>query len=168
MKVLSKFVFVLVPILCCVTNALGQKWVPFSSAAGQFSSLLPGEPQEGTTPLRDGIATHEVTALSPEIMVRCGWAEMPATPQDLNKHYDAVRDGSIAAVHGSLLSEKAVTVSGYAGRRFRATGVGNVFLDQEIVLVGKRLYMVVISTATKLPNPDIEKVFASFQILPKK
>jgi hypothetical protein len=157
------FVFFAVPLLA--GPLVAQDWTKFSSAEGRFSILMPAKATAGTSDAETGsikVTAHHFTALSQQIDVMCGYYDFPSTRSDPEKVFDATREGSIRNVHGTLLSEKKIAKDGYLGRRFRSTGIGNVFLDEEMFLVGQRFYLISITTATKTPNADIEKVFQSF------
>lgn len=108
------------------------------------------------------VTAHHFTAISQSIDVMCGYYDFPSAPSDPEKVFDETRDGSIRNVHGTLLTEKKLAKGGYPGRRFRSTGIGNVFLDEEVFLVGQRFYLITITTVTKTPNASIDKVFDSF------
>jgi hypothetical protein len=97
----------------------------------------------------------------------CGYYDYPRPQPDIEKVFDGTRNGSLKGVHGTLLSEQNVTLDGYPGRRFRSTGIGNAFLDEEMYFIGQRFYLITITTATKNPNKDINKIFASFHFKPK-
>jgi hypothetical protein len=76
--------------------------------------------------------------------------------------FDGTREGSIRNVHGTLLTEERLVKDGYPGRRFRSTGIGNAFVDEEMYLVGQRFYLITITTCTKISNANINKIFDSF------
>ena len=155
--------FIAVPLLS--GHIVAQEWTKFSSAEGRFSILMPAKATAGTSDAQTGsikVTAHHFTALSQSIDVMCGYYDFPSAPSDPEKVFDATREGSIRNVHGTLLSEKKLAQDGYSGRRFRSTGIGKVFLDEEMFLVGQRFYLISITTATKSPNSNIEKVVASF------
>jgi len=76
--------------------------------------------------------------------------------------FDGTREGSIRNVHRTLLTEERLVKDGYPGRRFRSTGIGNAFVDEEMYLVGQRFYLITITTCTKISNANINKIFDSF------
>jgi hypothetical protein len=157
-------------LLVAVGHLAAQEWTEFSSAEGRFSILMPGKPTRGTVdlPTRDSTVTaHALTALSPSIDLMCGYYDYPWPEPDIERVFDDTRNGSLKSVHGTLLSEQKVTLDGYSGRRFRSTGIGNAFLDEEMYFVGQRFYLITITTATKNPNKDINKIFASFHFSSK-
>jgi len=148
-------------------GAAAQDWTAFSSAEGRFSILMPGNPTKGTVAVRAGdavVTAHVFTALSRSIDLMVGYGDFPSPQHDPEKIFDATRDGSLGGVHGTLLSEEKVKLNGYPGRRFRATGVGNAFVDEEMYLVDRRLYLITIATATKSPDRNIDKILASFRL----
>jgi hypothetical protein len=157
-------------LLLAVGYAAAQQLTEFSSEEGRYSILMPGKPTKGTFSLQTATSTvtaHTVTAISPSIDLMCGYYDFPSPEQNVEKVFDATRDGSITKVHGTLLAEKKITLDGYSGRRFRSTGIGNAFLDEEIFMVGRRFYLITITTATKEPNTNIGKILDSFHFRPQ-
>lgn len=157
------FALLAVPLLA--GHVVAQEWTEFSSAEGRFSILMPAKATAGTSDAQTGsikVTAHHFTALSQSIDVMCGYYDFPSAPSDPEKAFDGTREGSIRNVHGTLLTEKKLAKDGYPGRRFRSTGTGNIFLDEEMFLVGQRFYLITVTTATKTPNANIEKVFDSF------
>lgn len=143
-----------------------QDWTKFSSAEGRFSILMPAKPTEGAFDLQTGnikVTVHAFTAVSQSIDVMCGYYDFPSAPQDSEKVFDGTREGSIKNIHGTLLTEAKVAKDGYPGRRFRSTGIGDAFVDEEMYLVGQRFYLITISTSTKIPNASVKRVFDSFR-----
>ena len=92
----------------------------------------------------------------------CGYGDFPSAPPDADKIFDSTRNGSIRNIHGTLIKEEKLALNGHPGRYFRSTGVGNAFLDEAMYLVGRRFYLISITTATRIPNKDIRKVLNSF------
>ena len=157
--------FTLVAVLLLAGHMAAQEWTNFSSAEGRFLILMPAKATAGNFDLQTGsikVTAHAFTALSQSIMVMCGYYDFPSPPQDPERVFDATRDGSIRNVHGTLLTEQKLAKDGYSGRRFRSTGLGNAFVDEEMYLVGQRFYLITITTSTKTPNANIKKVFDSF------
>lgn len=143
-----------------------QPWVKLSPPGGRFEILMPGPSVTGAViELRLPTFTarlHPFTALRPPFGVMCGYADFPVPPQDSRDVFDRTRDGSISNVHGKLIVESALNLEGYPGRRFRSTAQGETFIDEEAVLVGRRLYLITIISKTEKPDKDINRVFNSF------
>jgi hypothetical protein len=155
----------LVAVPLMAVHIAAQEWTKFSSAEGRFSILMPAKAAVGSLDLQSGnikVAVHTFTALSQSIDVMCGYYDVPSAPQDSEKLFDGTREGSIRKVHGTLLAEEKLVKDGYPGRRFRSTGIGNAFVDEEMFLIGQRFYLITITTSTKTPNANIKKVFDSF------
>jgi hypothetical protein len=168
----TKTLVILRPILLllAVGHLTAQEWVDFSSAEGRFSIVMPGKVTEGKIDLHTDNLTataHSFTALSPSIDVMCGFFDFPSIPDSVDRVFDETRNGSIRNVHGSLLTEGKLTLDGAPGRRFRSTGIGKAFVDEEMYLADRRLYLITITTATKKPDKNINKIFDSFRIGPK-
>jgi hypothetical protein len=171
-NILIIFPFILLALfLLVVGHATAQEWIHFSSGEGRFSILMPGKPTEGKIDLHTGdltVTARTFTALSPSIDLMCGYYSLPPSQKKVDEIFDETRDGSIRKVKGMLLTEKKVTLDGYPGRRFRSTGIGNAMLDEEMYLVDQRFYLITITTATKNPDKNIDKIFDSFRIRPKE
>lgn len=157
---------VAVPLLA--GRMAAQDWKRFSHAEGRFSILMPAKPAARTFPGQiDNIkvTAYGFAALSQSIGVACGYYDFPSgPPPDPEKVFDRTVEGSIRGLHGTLLTEAKITKGGYPGRRFRSTGIGKEFVDEEMYLVGQRFYLITITTATRTPNGNIDKVFESFHI----
>lgn len=169
LRIMSKIAHALSCTLVAVLQMAGhmaaQEWTDFSSAEGRFSILMPAKAAARTVDLQTAsikVTAHTYTALSQSIMVMCGYYDFPSPRQDPEEVFDETRDGSIRSVHGTLLTEVRLARDGYSGRRFRSTGLGNAFVDEEMYLVGQRFYLITITTSTKTPNANIKKVFDSF------
>jgi hypothetical protein len=93
----------------------------------------------------------------------CGYADFPFPPGNTDEIFDRTRDGSIRGVQGKLITEGSLALNGYPGRRFRSTAQGNSFIDEEMYLVGRRLYLITILTKTDSPDENIRRVFDSFR-----
>lgn len=167
----AKILFAALTALMLTSEHLaGQALSQFSSAEGQFSILVPGKPKAGTYVLRTrdaSVTAHAFSASSSSMGLMCGYYDFPSPQADVERIFDNTRDGSLKYINGKLLHEEKVTLDGYAGRRFRSTGIRNVFLDEEMFLVGQRMYLITITTATRTPNSDIGRIFASFRLGPK-
>jgi len=131
---------------------------------------MPAKPTKATLSLQTADSTvtaHTVTAISPSIDLMCGYYDFPSPQQNVEKVFDATRDGSINKVHGTLLTEEKIALDGYPGRRFRSTGIGSAFVDEEMFMVGQRFYLITITTVTKEPNKNIGKILDSFRVRPQ-
>lgn len=159
--------YFLVGILSLVAaSAWAQQWSEFSSEDGGYSILTPGKAVQGTASFQTAgstVTAHTITAISPSIDLMCGYYDFPPGELDVEKVFDATRNGSVNKVHGILQFETKIALDGHPGRRFRATGIGNAFVDEEMFMIGRRFYLITISTATKEPNTDIDKIFNSLR-----
>jgi len=132
---------------------------------------MPAEPVMGTVievPLPKFTAKlHPYWALRPPSFgLMCGYADFPFPPESASEVFDRTREGSIGGVHGKLITEEKLTLGGYAGRRFRSTAQGDSFIDEEMYLVGERLYLITVYSKTESPDKNINKVFDSFRFTP--
>jgi hypothetical protein len=173
-KILIGMVIVLAGLLFYQTffaRKDAQRWVKFSSPEGRFEILMPGEPVSGKVielQLPNFTArVHPFSALRPPSFgLMCGYADFPFTPENTNDVFDRTRDGSIRGVQGKLITEENLILGGYSGRRFRSTAHGNSFIDEEMYLVGQRLYLITVLSKTENPDKNINKVFDSFRFTP--
>ncbi len=142
----------------------------FSSDEGRFTILMPSRPTEKVFDLHtvknDTVVLHGYAALTPTLGIMCGYADIPSLQPDSEKLFDNSRDGTLSSVHGRLLTEEKLGLNGYPGRRFRATSQVGLFIDEQMYLVGQRLYLITITTATDTPNENIDRVFNSFRFEP--
>jgi hypothetical protein len=148
-----------------------QGWVKFSSPEGRFEILMPAEPVTGKViDLQLPTFTaklHPYWALRPPSFgLMCGYADFPSPPENSSVVFDRTREGSITSVRGKLIAEENLTLGGYPGRRFRSTAQGESFIDEEMYLVGPRLYLVTVYSKTDSPDKNINKVFDSFRFTP--
>ncbi|HME35065.1 MAG TPA: hypothetical protein VKF84_07490 [Candidatus Sulfotelmatobacter sp.] len=148
-----------------------QGWFKFSSPEGRFEILMPAEPVTGRVidlPLPKFTARlHPYWALRPPSFgVMCGYADFPSPPENSSVVFDWTRDGSITSVRGKLIAEENRPLGGYPGRRFRSTAQGESFIDEEMHLVGQRLYLITVYSKTESPDKNINKVFDSFRFTP--
>lgn len=145
-----------------------QGWVKFSSREGRFEILMPGTPVTGKV-IELQLPTftaqlHPFSALRPPSLgLMSGYSDFPFVPESTGEVFDRTRDGSIRNVQGKLITKGNLTLDGYPGRRFRSTAQGNSFIDEEMYLVGQRLYLITVLSKTETPDRNIDKVFDSFR-----
>ncbi len=77
---------------------------------------------------------------------------------------DIARDGGLSSTNAKLLSEKSLTFQGHPARDIRAIARGNAAYDNRVVVVGNRLYtLLVIDASGRHDTESIEKFFNSLQ-----
>ncbi len=90
----------------------------------------------------------------------CSWWEDPSRPKDstAERTLDIARDGGLFGSSAKLLSENKFSFRGYPARDIRAIARGNAAYDNRIVVVGNRLYtLLVVDSSGKRDNESIEK-----------
>lgn len=98
-------------------------WRLFVSQQGGFSIRLPGDPSPGvqTVPTAAGTLTlHTFVWQNDASGYYVGYADYPAglvNNANLKRELDGARDGAVAMVHGTLLSEQDVTLAGMPARQ---------------------------------------------------
>ncbi len=148
------------------------RWQIFNSPDGKFSINLPGKPiveedQQISVAGGDVATTHGVsTQANDHVVYNCTYVEYPSL---ITKSPDEVltnaRDGGLKNVQGTLISEKRTTVDGHPARDIQARARENSAYDTRLILVGKRMYMLMVVDTGK-PSRDgknIQKFFDSFK-----
>lgn len=147
------------------------EWHTFEAADGTFSLSLPGDAVPVDTPTNAETSgprvVHRVNVrASKDAAFGCSWWEDPGRPQDRTTEQilDTARDEGISGVHARLLSENRLTFQEHPARDIRGTARGNAAYDNRIIVVGNRLYtLLVIDTSGRHDTESIEKFFNSLQ-----
>jgi len=148
-------------------QAVEENWKLFTSAAGNFSVISPGQ-----------LTYREKTAQTPEgpvplhVFYYFANAEYSVTYADyllmlqsaprLTEFLNSIRDAGVKGINGRLLGEKEITLNGHPGRSYMVeygTNHGFLLVGRNIV-VGQRLYMVTASyskSALPLAEGSYEK-----------
>jgi hypothetical protein len=159
-------------ILANSKSFFSPRWKTFTSEAGAFSILMPGTPATSQSETPAGGSNLRVDMVSAEgkngSAFLCSYIDYPSTP-DSGTAFDAIRDGSIRAVRGRLVSERTINVGDNPAREFQAELPSHDVIDERYVLAGQRLFMlVVVSKAGARNANDIDKFFTSLQFTAKK
>ena len=90
--------------------------------------------------------------------------DYPNVPQDQQVFFNNVRDGGANAVKGKVTKEKVISKQGYPGRAFDIETTDTLLL-QDVYLVGKRLYQIILGVpkADKMPS-QANQFFSSFKL----
>jgi hypothetical protein len=120
-------------------------WTRYSSTAGRFSILFPGQPTLKQQPVDSAVGklTNNILLASTGAAVfLASYADYPVVNDDPQAVLDRVRDGAVNGVKGTLIKSTAITHKGFPGREFQASG--EVMLATfRIYLVNNRLYQTV-------------------------
>ena len=107
-------------LLICAAVALGVQnsaWINYNSTEGRYDVSLPAEPklgsQESATADGQKFLQYMATVQQPDAIYLIGYFDhVPGTTFSA----DRARDGMVAAVKGTLVSERNISLGGYAGR----------------------------------------------------
>lgn len=148
-------------------------WITYNSAEGRYNISLPAEPRLGTqeSATADGqkFLQYMATVQQPDAIYLIGYFDhVPGTTFSA----DRARDGMVAAVKGTLVSEHVISLSGYPGRELK---VGAKSDTNDYILLAKfwdtenRVYVLQViypkSGESEAMNVNAAKYFDSFQIV---
>jgi hypothetical protein len=125
-------------------------WIKYDSPEGRYTALFPAKPQPSTqetkTKTGESLTQYFASCSDPDTTADLTYmiAYFDAGPA-MTFSFDEARDGFVAAVHGTLISEKPIRLGAYEGREFRAStktqdGQEYGFIVR-IILVEKRIYV---------------------------
>ena len=168
----TKIAFVVLLSAVYVLAMPSGDWTKYSSPEGRYSILFPTEPQLSNqeTPAASGEKVKQYMALSSGSGATCVVAYFGIAPGSTFS-FDKGRDGMVAAVKGTLLEEKPLTLSGYPGRELKIAAQspsGEEFISLvRYYQAGDRVYIVQFlflkSSESELVGRRT-KYFDSFQI----
>lgn len=148
------------------------EWHTLLAPDGTFSISVPGNAVVVDSPTKSVTGgsfishTFNVRA-SKDAVYGCSWWEDPSRPKDqtAEKILDIARDGGLSGTGAKLLSENRLTFHGHPARDIRAIARGNAAYDNRIVVVGNRLYtLLVIDSSGEHDNESIGKFFNSLEL----
>ncbi|HKF23115.1 MAG TPA: hypothetical protein VKE93_16190 [Candidatus Angelobacter sp.] len=171
----KKVVFLVLITAVCVSvlHAAGD-WSKYTSPEGRYSILFPGEPRVMTqeSPSSDGenVVQHIAGTSSPD--AACVVAYFDIKP-GMTFSFDKGRDGMVAAVKGTLLEERDISLGNSPGRELKiaaqpAAGQ-NMLIVARYYQVGARVYVVQFIALKSSENTVAEtsgRYFDSFQVTP--
>jgi hypothetical protein len=149
-------------------------WTKYDSPEGRYSILFPGEPQLSTQESTSGTGQKFPQYLaasqeSDDVLCMVGYFDIAP---GMTFSFDSARDGMIAAVKGTLISEKPITLGPYPGRELRVSANGpdgNAYMVRaRYYQVGSRIYVVQLIVVKSADGPATDakgvKYFDSFQV----
>jgi hypothetical protein len=164
-------------ILFCPALAAGQHsddWIKYDSRGGRYSVQLPAQPKVGSQEATssDGIkfTQYKAAVVSEDVAYMIGYFDYSAS---MTFTFDKARDGMVAGVNGTLVSERSISLGGYPGRELRVnakddTGTG-YDMRARLYDVDRRIYVLQFiapkSTAVEIADPKAAKYFDSFQVV---
>ena len=164
-------------LLVCAAAALGVQnstWINYTSAEGRYGVSLPSNPVEGTQESATAEGTkftqYKATLVDGNTVFLIGYFDhVPGTVFSLDK----ARDGMLAALKGTLLTETSISIAGNPGRELKVLTKGEggteYLLRTRYYDVDKRVYVIQFI----YPKADDDEViaakatkyFESFQII---
>ena len=165
-------------LLICATIALGVQnsaWINYNSTEGRYTISLPAQPklstQESATADGQKFLQYMAMAQEQDAIYLVGYFDhVPGTTFSA----DRARDGMVAAVKGTLVSERTISLSGYPGRELK---VGTKSETTDYIILAKfwdtenRVYVLQVvypkSVEGESMNTRAAQYFDSFKILPK-
>jgi hypothetical protein len=161
-------------ILALAAGCHKTDWKTFAPEGGNFSVLMPGEPQDAShtrkTP-QGNLTSHLYLYSSKGTAYAVSYLDRPAskdtaTPEQI---LDSMRDAEVAKSGGKLLGTSSIKLpSGAPGREIQVSitqGDGKHAMRDRIFLVNNRLYQVMaVVPSDQLDAPDTLKYLNSFTV----
>jgi hypothetical protein len=176
------FYLALIVLLFCACSMLQTKWETVSE--GGFTAEMPGTPKRQTQSVDTaGGGKIDVTML----MVQngdegyiVGYNEVPqaiaqVADQNTAQFLNSARDGAVQNVHGTVTSERDITIDGHPGKEFTGNGTSPDDPKQEasftarVYWVNPKLYQVlyVRPKTASAPSENGQKFLDSFKLTGK-
>ena len=165
-------------LLICAAVALAVQnstWINYNSTEGRYTISLPAQPklstQESATAGGQKFLQYMATVNDQDAIYLVGYFDhVPGTIFSA----DRARDGMVAAVKGTLVSERIISLRGYPGREMKVAAKSET---NDYVILAKfwdtenRVYVLQIvfpkSVDSESINIKAAKYFDSFQIVKK-
>jgi hypothetical protein len=129
-----------------------EVWKEFSSAAGRFKVLIPGNPTKTSTTLEYRFRTfrrHTFSSWAGYATFLVAYSDIPVTlaePEDIEEFLDHhMHENEVAASQEELLSKTVIELDGYPGRELIVETPKST-IRMKYYLVGQRLYQIAAST----------------------
>jgi len=148
-------------------------WIKYNSPEGRYSVLFPGEPKLSTqdTTAATGEKMPQYLAMSSDSDAVYMVGYFDSAP-NMTFSFDKARDGFVAAVKGTLLGEKAVSLDGNPGRELKV--LAKISDADELIMMvrffqaGMRIYVIQLivpkSSEAAISAEKNVNYFDSFQI----
>jgi len=151
------------------------EWQPFTSRNGHFTIMMPGTPASSVESVNTAIGVvdlHSFTLETNEFAYFVAYGDFPPAfvqNADTEAMLDGARDGAVADVNGTLVSERRISVQGFPGRELwiEATVSGQKGLAQaRMILVGNRFYQVLVAGPKEgFVESEAERFLNTFQVV---
>jgi hypothetical protein len=147
-------------------------WKTFTSKSGKFSALFPGTPKQSITPQPTVAGKIDVHSFIVETdAVNAFGINYSDFPETLNlSNPGALFDGAqttTAGERGAIVTQQTMKFKGYPAREFefKPGGKANYSGRVRLILVGRRIYSLVVIFLTANPHPEERtKFFESFSV----
>ncbi|MEK6256075.1 MAG: hypothetical protein N2C13_02000 [Chloroflexota bacterium] len=148
-------------------------WREFTSQAGGFSIMMPGDPDEQSQLTATEFGTTEAVTFIVD-NPGAGYSAIYANyPTGLIQAYpvgvilDGISFGVVTQSEGELVRNSTITFDGYEGRELEiAAPIGESILRVRIYLIGNRVYQIsVVTSAVRQSSEDTVRFFDSFKLL---
>lgn len=178
---MTKFITAMALSAMLIAGIYHVEWVTVSSEEGKFTAEMPMQPipQKQEIPSEIGDMTMnmymaDVSALGGDNMLMgIIYIDYPeslldsvSTPEKLEAFFAQSRDGAVANMGGSLVSEKKLEIDGNQGMEYNISIMEDSFLARmQYYLVGTRGYILqVISKKGTEDNEDAKRFLTSFKL----
>jgi hypothetical protein len=175
---MNKAIAPILLLLICAVVAPGVQnsaWINYNSTEGRYTISLPAQPklstQESATADGQKFTQYKAMVEDQGAIYLVGYFDHVS---GTTFFADRARDGMVAAVKGTLVSERTISLSGYPGRELK---VGAKLDDTDYILLAKfwdtenRVYVLQLIFPKSLEgdatNTKAARYFDSFQILQK-
>lgn len=164
----------LIAVAALVTEAnavAAQDFKPYTSAAGRYKALFPGEVKSETSDIEAGKDTLKLTIEAVELkgdtifLVSFIDAADEVAKQPAGPRLDKVRDGN-KGESGKVIEDKAITfgTEKYPGRDLLIE-MPDGYIRNRVIIANNRLYQVMIhGTKEVVTSPSADKFITSFEI----
>jgi hypothetical protein len=124
------------------------QWINYTSPTGHYSVLLPAQPklmdQEAATPTGEKIPQYIAVVENPTATYMLAYFDYSKSTQTFS--FDKARDGMLANVKGTLVSEKPISLGRYPGREVKISAKSSdgteLISHCKFFDVNKRIYIV--------------------------
>jgi hypothetical protein len=151
-------------------QATGSIWKVFNAEAGGFSLLMPGEP---TASQSDGVTSYSVTRAKESVTYTVSHIDFPVNPtkepNGLAEAFTGIKEG-IVEEGGKVQQEQPIVLKGgFPGKELRVVMPDGALTRVRSYIVGKRLYLVMVSTNNeKALKQSLQGFLDSFRVKPEQ
>lgn len=169
---MKKVLSVILVFLAVTASCQGTRWEEFSSAEGAFTVLMPGDPEAQVDTVNTAagrLDLHSFMVEQGDRVYGVSYADYPEVAvegSDPETMLDGARDGAVANVQGTLLSELIISLEGHPGREIKVEVAGGEYtLQARIFLVDSRLYQILVGTPIDDAfSTDVDRFLDSFAL----